>query len=189
MTSNPSPSQLDYPSEISSLEERVAAHEAEGRRLRDELDWYRKGLELFGAHNGGSPEPPASRTTELVSSAEVFHGGGGKPRLRQAVLMVMQERRTVGGEEQVWRARDILAALAHRGWAPNGSHADHVVRKMLADLAERGQLIKTGRGEYCLSPPARAGEMGAPLNEPSLNRGAGQRSFGDGTGGPPAGTP
>jgi len=181
---SPNPSQIDYSSNIKDLEAKLAEHDVEGQRLRAELDWYRKGLELFGAQNGRGPESRPSSTTELVPTAEVFHSGG-KPRLRQAVLMVMGERQPAGGEEHAWRARDILVALAHRGWAPNGSHADHVVRKMLADLAERGQLIKTGRGEYRLSASARAGEMGTPLHEPNLNRTAVQRVSGDGTGLPP----
>jgi hypothetical protein len=71
-----------------------------------------------------------------------------KPTLNNAILTVIRE-----GSEGGWTALQVMDQLRVRGWMPNGSSAEHVVRAKLAALA-RGDspaLHRISHGVYELN--------------------------------------
>jgi hypothetical protein len=101
-------------------------------RLEATLDWLRQGRELYGGSRADAAAGLPLR----------------KPTLTQAILKVIGD-----GPQSEWTAPEVMNQLRARGWMPNGSSAEHVVRARLASLA-RGDdavLSRVSHGVYALS--------------------------------------
>jgi hypothetical protein len=122
------PKELPYEDQIADLTSRLEAAKENVAELEAQLDWWRKGRDLYGASNSKGAEQ--------------------KPTLAKAILRVMDE-----GDQTEWPTAAIIEALKSRGWMPNGTSAVHAVRARLAKLA-RGDdpvLQRVGHGVYALT--------------------------------------
>jgi hypothetical protein len=95
--------------------------------LESKLEWLLKGQELLGGAG-----PAAARPSK-------------KPTLTRAILTVIGE-----GEPGGWTALQVMDELRARGWMPNGTSAEHVVRARLAALArgDEAMLRRISLGVY-----------------------------------------
>jgi hypothetical protein len=129
MTSSKGPQALPYDTRIAELSERLEAARGEVAAIESELDWWRKGRDLYGSPNG---------TLDT----------GAKPTLARGIIRLMSE-----DDREEWPTSAIIEALKDRGWMPNGTSAVHAVRTKLAKLA-RGDdpaLERVRHGTYALA--------------------------------------
>jgi exonuclease VII small subunit len=136
------PVELPYDEKIADLERQLEAARQSTLALEGQLEWWKRGRELYGhaATNGNA--------TELVPEEHVFQTGT-KPTLAQGIVRVMKSAQP--GKE-TWTTTQVMAELRDRGWMPNGSSAEQVVRARLARMArEDGGLKRVEHGIYALS--------------------------------------
>lgn len=124
------PKELPYESQIADLTRQLDAAKETVTELEAQLDWWRKGRDLYGASGSQSAEQ--------------------KPTLADAILRVMDE-----GDQTEWPTAAIIEGLKSRGWMPNGTSAVHAVRTRLAKLArgENPALERVYHGTYALKEP------------------------------------
>lgn len=135
---------------INQLQKQVNETEDVLSRLREELEWYETGLQLFADEDSGvSAELPL---VGLSEDSEIESSNGSKPPLRNRIITVLgQEPR------KTWKTDALIAELRQRDWLPNGEHAEHHVRSMVAQMARKGQARKMARGAYRLPPERKDG--------------------------------
>lgn len=121
------PKELPYEAQIADLSRQLETAREHVAELETQLDWWRKGRDLYGASNSKGAEQ--------------------KPTLAKAILRVMDE-----GDQTEWPTAAIIEALESRGWMPNGTSAVHAVRARLAKLArgENPALDRVHHGTYAL---------------------------------------
>lgn len=83
--------------------------------LEAKLEWLLQSKEFYR-------EEGSSNGTQPLSAK--------KPTLQEAILTIIGE-----GREGGWTALQVMDQLRARGWMPNGTSAEHVVRARLARLA------------------------------------------------------
>jgi hypothetical protein len=121
--------QIDVDGEIKQVTDALDAARKQVAVLEPKLEWLRQGQAFYG--NGSIPAK--------------------KPTLTDAIIRVMSD-----GSEAGWTALQVMEALRARGWMPNGTSAEHVVRAKLAFLA-RGDappLRRIAHGIYEISASA-----------------------------------
>lgn len=130
-----SPMKLDQhelDNEVKRVTEELEASRELVSKLEAKLDWLLRGQELYGgARQDGQTGAPLR-----------------KPTLTQAIVSVVGEASDDG-----WTPVRVMDQLRARGWMPNGSSAEHVVRARLAALA-RGDaplLRRVSHGVYELN--------------------------------------
>jgi hypothetical protein len=123
--SQPPLTQAALEERLQAVEEKMnAAHDAY-KRLEREYGWLRQGLEIYG---GGEEATPRE-----------------KPTLRDAIITVMETN-----PADYWTTEAVIAALGERNWLPTGKNAEHTTRGRLAEMTQKDQLVRIGRGVYAL---------------------------------------
>jgi hypothetical protein len=159
-----------FETKIAGLEEQEGQLKAELERITRQLAWYREGLAIHQSPNGSAahsdsgdsqPEAAALGPVELVPATDVLQATGTKPKLRMAILRVMLDREPTNAQEAAWKVPPMIGELMARGWAPEGKHAENIVRHMMGDMVKRGQLRRPLAGVYMLSPGIRSGQLDA----------------------------
>lgn len=136
----------------------IAAHirDAEDRKSRAlveyqaataELDWWKRGQQLFGGGGTSEPDDSGADFDFLVAS---LNPDEQPSTLRQAIATVMWLE-----DKPSWNAREITLALDRRGWLPKHEPIKRVT-DMAGVMATAGQLRKEGRGSYSLAPELAA---------------------------------
>ncbi len=132
---------------IRSLQKEVSETEDHLRRLREELEWYERGQQLFG----NSVEPAVERLPGIEEEREPGNDmatrEGGKPMLRDAILHVLAQE-----PRKTWKTEVVIEELRTRGWLPGGKNAEHHTRSKLAEMHRKGQARRVDRGRYRLPP-------------------------------------
>jgi hypothetical protein len=85
----------------------------------------------------------------------------GRPSLRRAILLVLSSKR-----EAVWRKREIFKALKDSGWEPRGQKPEAQLATRLAEMINRGEVVRVSVGHYMLADAYQ--ELG---ETPSIQRG------------------
>lgn len=124
--------QHELDDEVKRVTQELEASRQLVSELEAKLDWLLRGQELYGGsrHDGQAGAPLR------------------KPTLTQAIVSVVGEPSDEG-----WTPVQVMDQLRARGWMPNGSSAEHVVRARLAALA-RGDdpvLHRISHGVYALN--------------------------------------
>lgn len=121
----------EFDNEIRQVEKELNDARELVATLEPRLEWLRRGQELYG----GLSSRDAGRMTRPQA----------KPTLAQAILTVVGD-----GTEGGWTAAQVIDQLRARGWMPNGTSAEHVVRAKLAALArgETPALSRISHGVY-----------------------------------------
>lgn len=141
-TMSTNPIELPYDQQIADLERELDEARKKAAALEARLDWWKQGRELYGHAT------PNGKITELVPEEHVFQTGA-KPTLAQGIIRVMKSAEP---PRETWNAAQVMTELRNRGWMPNGSTAEHVVRARLAKMArEDGGLRRVEHGVYALS--------------------------------------
>lgn len=122
--------QIDTQAEIRKVKAELDEARELVAMLEPKLDWLLRSEEFYGGNGSSNGTHPP-----LVT----------KPTLNEAILTIIREEREGG-----WTALQVMDQLRARGWMPNGSSAEHVVRAKLAALA-RGDapaLHRISHGVY-----------------------------------------
>jgi hypothetical protein len=129
--------QHELDDEVKRVTQELEASRQLVSELESKLDWLLRGQELYGgSRQDGQAGAPLR-----------------KPTLTQAIVSVIGETSDDG-----WTPVRVMDQLRARGWMPNGSSAEHVVRARLAALA-RGDtpvLHRISHGVYELNRSAES---------------------------------
>lgn len=137
MSANFDPAQItaeEYSERIGALEAQLTREQEACSKTEAQLAWWVQGRDLFASGEATRRAEPSSDNTN-----------GSKPVLREAILRIMRD-----GEKKTWKPPALMRELADRGWMPNGTHAEHIVRSRLAALVKTGDLRRVSYGTYGL---------------------------------------
>jgi hypothetical protein len=116
------------------------------------LTWAQLGEQLRTqwASLGESPRPvvvaaPAATAT-ASAPAPTIETRNGRPSLRRAILAVMAVEPT-----RVWRKKQIFLALKNMGWESRGQKPEAQLATRLAEMIERGEIVRVSVGHYMLA--------------------------------------
>src|SRR5437899_2199290 len=118
------PQELAYDEQIGHLTRQLEIARQKVAGLESELDWWKRGRELFGHPPNGS-----------IGLAT----GSTKPTLAQGLFLIADE---AFPEKIEWTASEMMAALRERGWMPTGKYAEHSVRTKLSNVAQPGGTFR-----------------------------------------------
>jgi hypothetical protein len=85
-----------------------------------------------------------SQATATMTATEAVVTNG-RPSLRQAILLVLSS------ERRVWRKREIFEALKNSGWEPRGQKPEAQLATRLAEMINRGEVVRVSMGHYVLA--------------------------------------
>jgi hypothetical protein len=114
------------------LPELIPQLEAELRQCESDAAALRQAISVLKRRSGGAP----------TARAAAVRSPGRTPGM---ILSTMRE-----SEDEVWTAPAMTRALTEQGWATPQADATNAVRTAMARLAQRGDLLRMGSGEYRL---------------------------------------
>jgi hypothetical protein len=89
-------------------------------------------------------ETATVHATATMSASEAVVTNG-RPSLRRAILLVLSSKR------RVWRKREIFKALKDSGWEPRGQKPEAQLATRLAEMINRGEVVRVSVGHYMLA--------------------------------------
>jgi hypothetical protein len=130
-----------------------------GEKLSADLD----AIDKIGRGDNGA----LAALDELLSPPTEKDQPTGVPSLRRSILMVMQL-----SPNRTWRKADLMGALMQRGWAPKGIKPTATLSTRLAEMIERGEVVRVSVGHYKLAGVARMEENLAERSAQGTPQGA-----------------